>query len=114
MTDAIITLTERALDHVRKVVQKQPSAIGFRIAIKKTGCSGYAYVTDIMTKANHEDLQITLADLVIFVDKNSVPYLQGAQIDFIDHGLGQTKLIFNNPNAANSCGCGESFNLADE
>ena len=109
----IITLTPNAIEHIQKNIIAQ-NAIGFRLAVKKTGCSGYAYLPDIIHESKPEDIHYVFEELTLFIDPKSVPMLQGTEIDFVDHGLGQSKLIFNNPNAANLCGCGESFNLVDE
>lgn len=111
--ESIITLTPNAIYHIKKNVAEQ-KAMGFRLAVKKTGCSGFAYVPDIINQPKENDIHIVIEELNIFVDHLSAKYLQGTVIDFVDQGLGQTKLLFNNPNAANLCGCGESFNLADE
>lgn len=113
MSQAIIGLTEHAANHIRKMLN-QEGAIGFRLAVKKTGCSGYAYVTDLITRINEEDTHCLVHDINIYLDKQSVPFLEGTTIDFMDQGMGQTKLLFHNPNAANLCGCGESFTLAQE
>lgn len=109
--NANITMTENAIKHISKMIAKNEAAIGFRLAVKKTGCSGYAYVTDIISQRNPEDACYEIDNIFLYVDAKSIQFLQGTAIDFIDHGLGQTKLVFNNPNAANLCGCGESFNL---
>lgn len=109
----ILNFTPIGLTHIRNIITSQ-EALGFRLSVKKTGCSGYAYVADVIKQVNHDDIHFQVEDVTVYVDKNSVQYLQGTMIDFIDHGLGQTKLVFHNPNAANLCGCGESFNLLEE
>jgi iron-sulfur cluster assembly protein len=111
--DMIISLTPKAISHIKHNMNKL-NAIGFRLAVKKTGCSGFAYVPDMVNEARPEDICFSQDGLTIFVDKHSVNYLQGTCVDYVDQGLGQTKLLFHNPNAANLCGCGESFNLADD
>lgn len=110
--DPIISLSDNALKHIMRNVEQQ-NALGFRLAIKKTGCSGYAYVPDIINQINADDLHFSFQNLEIYVAKDSAQFLQGTVVDFQDQGFGQTKLIFHNPNAANLCGCGESFNLAE-
>ncbi|MBA2654220.1 MAG: iron-sulfur cluster assembly accessory protein [Gammaproteobacteria bacterium] len=109
----VVTLTPNAVAHIKKSVEQQHAA-GFRLAVKKTGCSGYAYVPNIVQEGKEQDLHFQIENLSIFVEKEAVNILQGTLIDYIDQGLGQSKLIFHNPNAANQCGCGESFNLLDE
>lgn len=112
--NTVINFTDMGLRHIRQSIALQSEATGFRLGVKKTGCSGYAYVTEIVTDGKAEDIKFNIEDITVFIEKNSVPYLQGTMIDFIDHGMGQTKLVFHNPNAANLCGCGESFNLLEE
>lgn len=110
---AILNFTDTGLNHIRNAILAE-QALGFRLAVKKTGCSGYAYVTTVVKDHNPDDLQFQVADITVFVDQKSIPLVEGTTIDFVDQGLGQTKLLFNNPNAANLCGCGESFNLLED
>jgi iron-sulfur cluster assembly protein len=110
---SIITLTSAALSHIRKNIAHK-HALGFRLAVKKTGCSGYSYLPDIISEGRMDDIQFEQEGVSIFIDKNSQKFLQGTVIDYIDQGLGQTKLLFHNPNAGNLCGCGESFHLEQE
>jgi iron-sulfur cluster assembly protein len=114
--EPLISLTPNAINHIKKVKQNPvyPPAASFRLAVKKTGCSGYAYVTAVTTACHEEDIRLEVDDIVVFVDKDSVKFLQGTVIDFIHSGLGESKFVFHNPNAANLCGCGESFNLEGE
>jgi iron-sulfur cluster assembly protein len=109
----IISLTKAAEDHIKKMLSKKPEAIGFRLAIKQTGCTGYMYMPEIISQIPADDIQITLNDLAIFIDKNAVNMLQGTEIDYVTKGLGLSQLVFNNPNAKSLCGCGESFNLRE-
>jgi iron-sulfur cluster assembly protein len=111
--ELIVTLTLHAVNHIKKNINEM-QASGFRLAVKKTGCSGLAYVPDIVFEAKSDDICYQFEGISVFVDKDSVKYLQGTVIDYLDYGLGQTKLVFHNPNAASLCGCGESFNLVEK
>ncbi len=113
MESNVISFTPGGLAHIRNSIAAE-KASAFRLAVKKTGCSGYAYRPEIIKEVNEDDLKFNIEDVTVCIDRNSAPYLQGTVIDFVDQGLGQTKMIFHNPNAANLCGCGESFNLPDE
>lgn len=114
-TKQIVTLTENAIKHIHKNLNKDSAAIGLRLSIKKTGCSGFAYVTDLIHQIkNEEDIHYKIQDIALYIDPSSAKYLQGVVVDFVDNGLGQTKLVFHNPNAANLCGCGESFTVTEE
>lgn len=112
---SIVTLTDAALAHIKSMLAKQAHGIGFRLSIKKTGCSGYAYVPDIIEQAKENDLHFTQDDLDIYVDSACKNLLQGLVIDYVTDtesmGLKQKKLVFINPNEKNRCGCGESFTI---
>lgn len=110
---SIISFTDMGLRHIRKSIEAQVGT-GVRLDVKKTGCSGYAYICEVIKDIRSDDIKFAVEDITVCVSKNSVPLLQGTVIDFIDQGMGQTKLVFHNPNAANLCGCGESFTLAEE
>lgn len=110
-----IQFTDAAVKHIQSMMAKMPKAAGFRLSIKKTGCSGYAYVPDIVEQGKEHDLSFTVQNgLVVFVDPNSVQYLQDVLVDYVveeGHGLKQKRLIFVNPHEKGRCGCGESFTI---
>lgn len=84
-----------------------------RLSVKKTGCSGYAYVMDYVQTPNPDDLTFPLQqDRLICVEKTSYPYLKGVIMDYVKQGI-QAKFIFINPNQAGECGCGESFSIKE-
>ncbi len=106
-----LSLTENALAHVQKYIAKRGQGLGLRIGIKKSGCSGYAYVLDYVDAANDDDHVFPVTDAIaIYVDNKSLPLVQGMQIDYIREGL-NGRFAFNNPNEASACGCGESFTV---
>lgn len=110
----MITLTEAASNHIKNKLTQHQTAIGFRLSIKKTGCSGYAYVSDLIDVVNENDIRITDAGLDIYIDPKCVPLLTGLVIDYVtddNEGLKQKRLVFINPNEKNRCGCGESFTI---
>lgn len=110
----ILTLTDAAFSHIITMLEKNKNSIGFRLSIKKTGCSGYAYVPEIIERVNENDLHFTQNHLKIYVDRNSETFIYGLIIDYVsDESLGikQKKLVFINPNEKNRCGCGESFTI---
>lgn len=110
---SVVTLTESAAKHIQKNLQLH-HAIGLRLSIKKSGCSGFAYITDLVTAANQDDIHHVVENIHLYIDPNCVKYIQGTVIDFVDQGLGQTKMVFHNPNVVDSCGCGESFYIDEE
>lgn len=120
MNDKGLEVSEAALTHIRKNIKKLTSEhkpIGIRINIKKAGCSGYEYVLGFVDQDSVKpiDLLFTFDDITIVVDKAIYEkFLKGGtRMDFRKEGM-KEGLIFDNPNVANQCGCGESFTLVDE
>lgn len=111
----IITMTDAAAMHIKSMLAKNQNAIGFRLSIKKTGCSGYAYVPEIIEQVNEKDIHFVCHDdLAVYVDSDSANFISGLMIDYVaetDAGIKQKRLVYINPNEKNRCGCGESFTL---
>jgi iron-sulfur cluster assembly protein len=113
----IITITDSACAYIKKMMEKQ-NGVGFRLSIKKTGCSGFSYLPLIVEQPHPTDTEsATTNGLKIFVDTAWLDLLQGVKIDYIEEeksGLKQKRLVFTNPNEASRCGCGESFHVENE
>lgn len=106
-----VCLTDTAIAHVKKEICKRGSGIGLRIAIKKSGCSGYAYDPQIISEVAEDDISFPCdGNIKLVVSKEALPYVQGMEIDFVRDGLNSV-FKFNNPNETSSCGCGESFTV---
>lgn len=106
----IIFFTEKATAHIKKAIAQKGGNAGFRLSVKKTGCSGLSYVPEIVDAAKENDLSfITQDGLQVFIDPNCVDFVKGTILDFVDEGLGNRHLEFRNPNVKGQCGCGESF-----
>lgn len=104
-----ITMTDSAIKHAVKTLDKSPAAIGMRLKLKKTGCSGYSYVTEEAFAINEDDLVfIQSKELHVIVSETDFPLVAGTHIDFAKEGLNAV-FKFSNPNATGECGCGESF-----
>ena len=112
MTEACINLTDRAAEHVKTFLAGQDTGIGLRVAIKPTGCSGYQYVIEAADKVNDHDQIFESNGVKVVVDEQSLKYLAGTELDFVREGL-NSGFRFNNPNVAETCGCGESFNVKE-
>lgn len=112
-----IICTPMASDYLQKKIAKD-NAVGFRLTIKKTGCSGYAYQPSVVQQVNSHDELIVLENGVkIFIDVSWAHLLNGVNIDYVEEnktGLKQKKLIFTNPQETARCGCGESFTTDDK
>jgi len=104
----MIKLTESAVNRVEEMVAKRDAAIGLRIGVTESGCSGYSYAMDFAETVNDNDTVIEQDGVKVIVDEASMPILDGIELDFVKQGLNQT-FKFNNPNVVSSCGCGESF-----
>ena len=108
----IVELTESAKTQVKALLDKEnkdPNEFGLRLAIKGGGCSGLSY--DMKFDAIKEKDIIQDQDgFKVFIDPKSAIYLKGMTVDF-DDGLTGKGFTFGNPNATNTCGCGESFSV---
>ena len=108
-----ITFTEAAIVYIKKMLEKN-NGIGFRLSVKKTGCSGYSYQPAIVESVNPEDIRIETDGMKVFIDPKWLHLLQNIKVDYLEEdktGLKQKKLVFTNPNEASRCGCGESFHV---
>ena len=106
----MITLTKSAVKRVHDMVTKNESAIGLRIGVTESGCSGYSYALDFAETVSDTDTVIEQDGVKVVVDAASMPILDEMQLDFVKDGLNQS-FKFNNPNVVSSCGCGESFSV---
>jgi iron-sulfur cluster assembly protein len=108
----VIQLTERAAHEVRRIVseQKLPEATALRVGVKGGGCSGFSYTLGFDDQVSETDQVYEIDGVRVVCDPKSFLYLNGTQIDFEDNLMGRG-FKFGNPNAAKSCGCGESFSV---
>ncbi|MGB7451752.1 MAG: iron-sulfur cluster assembly accessory protein [Lysobacterales bacterium] len=105
-----IQLTDNAAQRVKQFLEKD-NGVALRLGVRKTGCSGWAYEVSIASELKNDDQVFEDKGIKIVVDNVSLPYLQGSSIDFTQSGLNRT-FQFNNPNATDECGCGESFTIS--
>ena len=105
-----ITVTEAAADRVQRFLAKRGRGVGVRLGIRKTGCSGYAYVVDFADDVGDRDAVFEDRDIKVVVNRDHLPYLDGTELDFAREGLNET-FVFHNPNVKEECGCGESFTV---
>ncbi|MBN1240842.1 MAG: iron-sulfur cluster assembly protein IscA [Gammaproteobacteria bacterium] len=105
-----VSLTENAAERVRSYLTKRGHGVGLRIGVKRTGCSGYAYVIDYADEVEADDVVFDEKDVKIVVDSKSLGLIDGTQVDFVKDGLNEA-FKFRNPNVKGECGCGESFNI---
>lgn len=105
-----ITLTEPAAQRVKHYLQDRGRGEGLRLDIRKSGCSGFAYVIDFADEISGDDEVFEDRGVKIIVKQKSLPYLDGTELAFIKDGFNEV-FKFNNPNVKDECGCGESFSV---
>jgi iron-sulfur cluster assembly protein len=112
--ETILSLTPTAAVKIRELMAEEPDAetMVLRVAIQGGGCSGFQYGLGFDTGSAEGDVELELEGVKVVVDPFSAPYLQGATIDFLT-GLQESGFKIDNPNAASSCGCGHSFQVAE-
>jgi iron-sulfur cluster assembly accessory protein len=103
----LIGLTKAAEEQFRKLFL-QHSRDKILLKINKRGCSGNSYQMDFVDSSNPFDESIPIPGGMLIIDQLSIMAIAGTTIDWVENGLEQ-RFIFNNPNATNHCGCGESF-----
>ena len=105
-----ISLTEKAAEHVLNFIEKRGGAAGIRLAVKTFGCSGLAYGVAFVDEVADRDEVFESSGVKVIVDKKSLIYLDGTELDYKREGLNEG-FEFNNPNVKDACGCGESFTV---
>ena len=105
-----ITLSNTAADRVRRFLETRGHGMGLRLAVKKTGCSGFAYVVGLEDEIGEGDRVFESNGIPVIVDPDTLPMVDGTHIDFAREGLNET-FTYDNPNVKNLCGCGESFGV---
>ena len=105
-----ITLTTSAADRVRDYLDRRGSGIGLRLGVKKTGCSGFAYVVNYADAVEPDDVVFEDAGISVIVDPGALELIDGTEVDFVKEGLNEA-FKFRNPKATGECGCGESFSI---
>jgi iron-sulfur cluster assembly protein len=110
----MITVSEKALHHIINLMMESgitPNSHHLRVGVKGGGCSGLSYVMDFDDKIEPTDETVEIdGGLKVVIDRKSVLYLYGTELDYSD-GLNGKGFQWGNPNASRTCGCGESFSL---
>jgi iron-sulfur cluster assembly protein len=109
----MITISEKALEHVIELMVEEGITTDthfLRVGVKGGGCSGLSYAMDFDDTITNMDEVIELKTMKVVIDKKSVLYLYGTELDYSD-GLNGRGFHWINPQASRTCGCGESFAL---
>lgn len=112
-----VTLTEKAVFRLRSFLlgsapSENSAQKGIRVSVTDGGCSGYQYALDVTSTPKADDLVVEQGKVRVYIDKQSAPLLKGVVIDYVE-GLIESGFKFSNPNATDTCGCGQSFQAGD-
>ena len=109
----MITINETAKKHIFDIMKEEnlpTNKFNLRVGVKGGGCSGLSYMMDFDDEISEMDEVVDLGDLKVVIDKKSVLYLFGTELQY-SSGLNGKGFQWVNPNASRTCGCGESFAL---
>lgn len=103
-----ISLTESARTRVLGYLELDPTALGLRFGVSRSGCSGWGYKVEVARNTLEGDTVFEDAGVRIYVDAASLVQVDGTRIDYVQQGL-NAQFTFDNPNVTGGCGCGSSF-----
>lgn len=103
-----LSLTESAARQISKQLARRGKGVGLRLGVKKSGCSGYAYVVDYADEVTPDDAVFEQHGVKLVVRNQDLGVLDGVEVDYAREGINEA-YRFHNPNVKASCGCGESF-----
>jgi iron-sulfur cluster assembly protein len=111
----MVTISERAHEWLAPLLTQQGEVAMLRLYVKSGGCSGFSYGMEIEEQPAATDDEVIDAGrgIRVLIDSTSAQYLEGAEVDYVDALMGGGFTI-QNPNATRTCGCGHSFQTADE
>lgn len=107
----LVLLSEKAVEKIREFKEKMPEAKAkeFRVYVQGGGCSGFSYGFMFDDKRDGDNV-VQAGGVTCLVDPQSLMFLKGSTVDFIE-GLTGAGFTVKNPNATGSCGCGSSFSV---
>lgn len=103
-----ITITDAAIEAIKKHAKDRGGEPALRIGIRGGGCTGFAYLFEWLEEEKEHDTIIEREGVRIVIDPKSLVYLKGLELDFVK-SLMQNGFQFNNPNVTGTCGCGEAI-----
>ena len=105
----VVSLSDAAAAKLAELTKEETSPdIGLRVYVYSGGCSGYRYGMMLEDQPTAEDSVLAANGVRVYIDQNSIPLIQGSEIDYVDTLMGAGFTV-NNPNAVSGCGCGSSF-----
>ncbi len=106
-----VGLTESANEQVQKLIAMEGNPnMKLRIMVSSGGCSGFSYNFSLDDKVKEDDQLFTFGEVDVLVDEASLPFVEGAQLDYVTDLMGSS-FQMSNPNATSECGCGSSFSV---
>ncbi|MDV7338770.1 iron-sulfur cluster insertion protein ErpA [Terasakiella sp. A23] len=106
-----VGLTESANKQVQKLIAMEGNPnMKLRIMISSGGCSGFSYNFSLDDQVKDDDQVFTFGEVDVLVDEASLPFVEGAQLDYVTDLMGSS-FQMTNPNATSECGCGSSFSV---
>ena len=109
---ANISLSERAATKVRTLIDAEgDDELCLRVFITGGGCNGFSYGFTFDDAVADDDAKVDHSGVTMLVDSMSYPYLDGAEVDYVED-LNGAQFVVTNPNADATCGCGNSFSIA--
>jgi iron-sulfur cluster assembly protein len=111
---AAISLTEKAAGKIAELLSSQEDAgdQALRVAVRGGGCSGFQYAL-AFDRAKEDDHVFEVGDVSVIVDKVSMQFVFGSEVDYVE-GLQGAGFQVNNPNVVAACGCGSSFQVKED
>ena len=103
-------MSNNAADRINSYISNRGDTFGIRLGVRTTGCSGLAYIVEFVDNLLPGDLVYYTKGIKIVINKKSLTYLDGTELDYTKEGLNEG-FKFNNPMEDAQCGCGESFTL---
>jgi iron-sulfur cluster insertion protein len=104
----MITITRKAEEKIRELLQEDKETVGLRVYVKGGGCHGYQYGMSLESSMREDDTVIDQGAVQVILDSQSAPLLVGTEVDYVDHPQG-SGFVMKNPAAKTTCGCGSSF-----
>ena len=110
--ETLMTVTPAAAAKIKQLMAEETDVSVLRVAIQGGGCSGFQYGLGFDRGSQEGDVEFSMHGVDVVVDPFSAPYLQGAEVDYVD-SIQAAGFAINNPNATSSCGCGHSFQVEE-
>ena len=112
--DSAVSISDAAAEKIRALTDANDDAAeqALRVAVKGGGCSGFQYAL-ALDRAKEDDHVFEQNGVSVVVDKVSMQFVFGSQVDYVD-GLQGAGFTVNNPNVVAACGCGSSFQVKED